>query len=240
MDFISGANVVSGMIPTDGVSRIEVGQPIGSFYGYEWQGLDETGHDTFVDRNEDGIIDSKDRTFIGKANPDFTLGWNNSLRWKNWDLNMFFTGSFGADRLNLLRFTGTAMTGDFAFVTLREYMNDNFATKGQSARYPAVTISGNDYQSASTSTKFLESASYFRLDNISLSYNLPKTVAKFADLRFTFSCQNVFTITGYKGMDPAGISFVNPGTGSIDINDGIDLGAYPLTRSYTFGVRMNF
>ena len=240
LDFISGANVVSGMIPTDGVSRIEVGQPIGSFYGYEWQGLDETGHDTFVDRNEDGIIDSKDRTFIGKANPDFTLGWNNSLRWKNWDLNMFFTGSFGADRLNLLRFTGTAMTGDFAFVTLREYMNDNFATKGQSARYPAVTISGNDYQSASTSTKFLESASYFRLDNISLSYNLPKTVAKFADLRFTFSCQNVFTITGYKGMDPAGISFVNPGTGSIDINDGIDLGAYPLTRSYTFGVRMNF
>ena len=240
LDFISGANVVSGMIPTDGVSRIEVGQPIGSFYGYEWQGLDETGHDTFVDRNEDGIIDSKDRTFIGKANPDFTLGWNNSLRWKNWDLNMFFTGSFGADRLNLLRFTGTAMTGDFAFVTLREYMNDNFATKGQSARYPAVTISGNDYQSASTSTKFLESASYFRLDNISLSYNLPKTVAKFADLRFTFSCQNVFTITGYKGMDPAGISFVNPGTGSIDINDGIDLGAYPLTRSYTFGDRMNF
>ena len=86
----------------------------------------------------------------------------------------------------------------------------------------------------------MESANYFRLDNISLSYNLPKAVSKFADLRFTFSCQNLFTITNYKGMDPAGISFVDTGTGSEDVNDGIDLGAYPLTRSYTFGVRMNF
>lgn len=246
LDFIAGTTPASGMIPTDGVTRVEVGQPIGAFYGYVWKGLEETkndkgeitgARDSFVDRNKDGKIDSNDRTFIGKATPDFTLGWNNSLRWKNWDLNLFFTGSFGADRLNLVRFTGTAMTGDFAFVTLREYMNDNYDVKGISARYPSVNVTGNDYQSASTSTKFLESASYFRLDNVSLSYNLPKTVSKFADLRFTFSCQNVFTITGYKGMDPAGISFMGDG---VDINDGIDLGAYPLTRTYTIGVRMNF
>ena len=193
------------MIPTDGVTRVEVGQPIGAFYGYKWIGLDATGHDAFEDVNKDGKIDSNDRTFIGKANPDFTLGWNNTLSWKNWDLNMFFTGSFGADRLNLVRFTGTAMTGDFAFVTLKEYINDNFDVKGQSARYPSVNVTGNDYQ--------------------------------FADMRFTLSCQNVFTITKYKGMDPAGISFMNSG---VDVNDGIDLGAYPLTRSYTVGVRLNF
>ena len=238
LDFVSGVSPAAGMIPTDGVTRVEVGQPIGAFYGYTWKGLDAEGRDSFVDQNNDGVIDSSDRTFIGKSNPDFTLGWNNTLRWKNWDLNLFFTGSFGADRLNLVRFTGTAMTGDFAFITLREYMNDNFAVKGQSARYPAVTVTGNDYQSASASTKFLESANYFRLDNLSLSYNLPKSVAKFADLRFTFSCQNLFTITSYKGMDPAGISFI--GSGSVDVNDGIDLGAYPLARTYTFGVRMNF
>jgi hypothetical protein len=130
------------------------------------------------------------------------------------------------------------MTGDFAFITLREYLNNNYDVKGTSARYPSVSVTGNDYQSASISTKFLESANYFRLDNLSLSYNLPKKVAKFADLRFTFSCQNLFTITSYKGMDPAGISFI--GNGSVDVNDGIDLGAYPLTRSYTFGVRLNF
>lgn len=237
LEFVSGTTPAAGMIPTDGVTRVEVGQPIGAFYGYIWEGLDATGHDSFKDLNNDGKIDSNDRTFIGKANPDFTLGWNNTLSWKNWDLNMFFTGSFGADRLNLVRFTGTALTGDFAFVTLKEYLNDNFDVKGQSARYPSVNVTGNDYQSASTSTKFLESASYFRLDNLSLSYNLPKSVAKFADLRFTLSCQNVFTITKYKGMDPAGISFMSSG---VDVNDGIDLGAYPLTRTYTVGVRLNF
>ena len=240
LDFIQGANIASGMFSTDGVTRIAVGQPIGAFYGYEWTGLDAAGNDSFVDRNKDGIIDSKDRTFIGKATPDFTLGCNNSLHWKNWDLNIFFTGSFGAERFNMVRYTGTSMTGDFAFITLKEYLNDNFDTKGQSARYPSVNVKGNNYQAAATSTKYLESANYFRLDNISLSYNLPKAVSKFADLRFTFSCQNLFTITNYKGMDPAGISFVDTGTGSVDVNDGIDLGAYPLTRSYTFGVRMNF
>ena len=237
LEFVAGSSPAAGMIPTDGVTRVEVGQSIGAFYGYKWIGLDATGHDAFEDVNKDGKIDSNDRTFIGKANPDFTLGWNNTLSWKNWDLNMFFTGSFGADRLNLVRFTGTALTGDFAFVTLKEYINDNFDVKGQSARYPSVNVTGNDYQSASTSTKFLESANYFRLDNLSLSYNLPKSVAKFADMRFTLSCQNVFTITKYKGMDPAGISFMNSG---VDVNDGIDLGAYPLTRSYTVGVRLNF
>ena len=237
LDFVSGTTPAAGMIPNDGVTRVEVGQPIGAFYGYIWNGLDETGHDSFVDLDGNGTIDSNDRTFIGKANPDFTLGWNNTFRWKNWDLNLFFTGSFGADRLNLVRFTGTAMTGDFAFITLREYLNDNYDVAREAARYPSVTVTSNDYQSASTSTKFLESASYFRLDNLSLSYNLPKSVAKFADLRFTFSCQNLFTITSYKGMDPAGISFMSSG---VDVNDGIDLGAYPLTRTYTLGVRMNF
>lgn len=237
LDFVSGTTPAAGMIPNDGVTRVEVGQPIGAFYGYIWNGLDKDGRDSFVDLDGNGVIDSNDRTFIGKANPDFTLGWNNTFRWKNWDLNLFFTGSFGADRLNLVRFTGTAMTGDFAFITLREYLNDNYDVAREAARYPSVTVTGNDYQSASTSTKFLESASYFRLDNLSLSYNLPKSVAKFADLRFTFSCQNLFTITSYKGMDPAGISFMSSG---VDVNDGIDFGAYPLTRTYTLGVRMNF
>lgn len=243
MKFVSGTTPASGMIPTDGVTRVEVGQPIGSFYGYVWTGLDKDGLDSYLDISgeegkPDGKIDSNDRTFIGKATPDFTLGWNNTLRWKNWDLNVFFTGAFGADRLNLVRYTGTSMTGDYAFITLREAWTNSFDKLGQSARYPSVNVRGNNYQSAST--KYIESADYFRLDNISLSYNLPKSVSKFADLRFTFSCQNLFTITSYKGMDPAGMSFMDASTGSVDINDGIDLGAYPLARTYTVGVRMNF
>lgn len=131
LDFVSGSTPAAGMIPNDGVTRVEVGQPIGAFYGYVWNGLDAAGRDSFVDLDGNGTIDSNDRTFIGKANPDFTLGWNNTFRWKNWDLNLFFTGSFGADRLNLVRFTGTALTGDFAFITLREYLNDNMMWQGR-------------------------------------------------------------------------------------------------------------
>lgn len=236
--FIAGASPASGMIPTDGVTRIEVGQPIGAFYGYTWTGLDETGHDTYADLDGSGTVSSDDRTFIGKSTPTFTLGWNNSLSWKNWDLNVFFSGAFGADRLNLMRFTGASMNGDSKFITLREAYYDSFDRNGQSARYPSVKVTNNDYEAAST--KWLESADYLRLENISLSYNLAKSVTKFADLRFTLSCQNLFTITGYKGMDPAGISFMDPNTASVDINDGIDIGAYPLPRTFTIGVRMNF
>lgn len=229
LDFIPGVKIASGLGPEDGMTRVTVGQPIGAIYGYTWTGLKD-GKDSYVDKNSDGIIDGNDRDYIGKATPDFTFGWNNSLSWRNWDLNAFFTASFGADRLNLVRYSGTTMTGDFAFITLKDGLD--------ATRYPSVTVTGNNYQPVST--KFLEKANYFRLDNISLSYNLPKKVAKFADLRFTFSCQNLFTISGYSGMDPAGISFVDSSSGSVDVNDGIDMGAYPLTRTYTFGVRMNF
>lgn len=111
LDFVSGTTPAAGMIPNDGVTRVEVGQPIGAFYGYIWNGLDKDGRDSFVDLDGNGVIDSNDRTFIGKANPDFTLGWNNTFRWKNWDLNLFFTGSFGADRLNLVRFYRNSYDG---------------------------------------------------------------------------------------------------------------------------------
>lgn len=235
MSFVSGTTPATGMIPPDGVTRVEVGQPIGSFYGYQWTGLDENGRDTYADLDGSNTFNSNDRTFIGKATPDLTLGWNNSLNWKNWDLNFFFTGAFGADRLNLVHFTGATLTGDFAFISLQEAWEDSFDRKGQSARHPSVNVTGNNYQAAST--KWLEKADYLRLDNLSLSYNLPKSVSEFADFRFTLSCQNLFTISGYKGLDPAGSSF---STGNWDINDGIDLGAYPLSRTFTIGVRMNF
>lgn len=236
LDFVAGAEIASGLGPKDGMTRVTVGQPIGAIYGYTWTGLKEVPEgsknyvDSYFDKNNDGVIDGNDRDYIGKATPDFTFGWNNSLSWRNWDLNAFFTASFGADRLNLVRYSGATMTGDFAFITLKDGLD--------ATRYPSVTVTGNNYQPVST--KFLEKANYFRLDNISLSYNLPKKVAKFADLRFTFSCQNLFTISSYSGMDPAGISFINSDSGSVDVNDGIDMGAYPLTRTYTIGVRMNF
>ena len=121
-----------------------------------------------------GTIDGSDRRVIGKATPDFTVGWNNTLTYKNWDLNLFFNGAFGADRLNLARFTMASMVGDSRFITLREAYTDNFDKVGQSAIYPGLKVAGNNYQAVST--KWVEDASYVRLENISLSYNLSKKV----------------------------------------------------------------
>ena len=129
------------------------------------------------------------------------------------------------------------MNGKSTFVTLKEAYYNSFG-KSDNPRYPALNVTGNNYQAAST--KWLEDADYLRLDNLTLAYNLSKKVTKFADLRISLSCQNLFTITGYKGMDPAGLSFMDTSLGSVDINDGIDMGAYPLSRTFTIGVKMNF
>ena len=120
------------------------------------------------------------------------------------------------------------------FITLREAYTENFDKLGASAFYPGLKVANNNQ---AVSTKWVENASYVRLENISLSYNLPKNVTKFADIRLTLSCQNLFTITGYKGMDPAGTTFSNS---NVDVDAGIDMGAYPTPRTFTFGVRMNF
>lgn len=105
------------------------------------------------------MIDGGDRKVIGKANPDFTLGWNNSLSYKNWDLNLFFNGSFGAKRLNLVRYTMASAEGNSRFVTLADAYLKGFDKIGSSATYPSLTEGGNNLQPVST--KWLENADSF-------------------------------------------------------------------------------
>lgn len=120
------------------------------------------------------------------------------------------------------------------FITLEDAYLKGFDKGGDF--YATMKGGSQNYQGAST--QWLEDASYLRLENISLSYNLSKKVSKIADFRFTLSAQNLFTLTNYKGMDPAAVSF--HGTGNVDNNAGIDMGAFPTPRTFTFGVRMNF
>lgn len=232
-EFLYGAPAAHGMV--EEVTIIKPGHPIGSFYGYVWEGLDEKGNNIYKDSNGSGGIDAGDREIIGKSTPDFTIGWNNQFSWKNWDLNLFFNGSFGAKKLNLTRFTMASMVGDSRFVTLRDAYVKGFDKVGAGAEYASLLSTSNSFQPAST--QWLESADYVRLENISLSYNLAKAVTKFADIRLTLSCQNLFTISSYKGLDPASSAFSGE---NVDINSGIDIGAYPTPRTFTFGVRMNF
>ena len=231
-ELIFGQSPAPGMVKS--VTVIKEGEPIGTLYGYQWDGLDANGVDKYKDLNGNGKLDADDQTVIGHATPDFTLGWNNSFSYKNWDLNMFFTGAFGAQRLNMAHYAMSTMNGNTKFITYEDAYYQNFDQIGQGAFYATLKGESNHI---GESSKWVENANYFRMDNISLSYNLSKKVTKFADFRFTVSAQNLFTISSYKGMDPAGSTF---STGNIDGDAGIDMGAYPCPRTVTFGVRMNF
>ena len=210
---------------------IKEGEAIGTFFGYRWAGIDKDGYDTFYAK--DGSVTrhptDDDRVVLGKATPDFTLGWNNSLSYKNWSLNAFFNSAFGVQRLNALRFAMNSMIGNSRMFTDANFLKEVGKTM------PDPRVSNNEY--LGNSSKFVENANYFRCENITLSYDLPRSIAKIADFRFSFSVQNLFTITNYKGSNPAGFSF------SSDYGDranGIDTGTYPTPRTFTFGVRANF
>ncbi len=210
---------------------VKEGEAIGSFYGYRWAGLDpEKGCDMYYDKNGNltATPEADDRTVIGNANPDFTIGWNNTVSWKNWSLNVFFNGSIGAQRLNVLRYAMNSFIGNSKFVTDANWFDEVGKTFVDPSK---VTTNFNP----GTSTKWLEDADYLRLENISLSYDLPRKTAKFADIRFSLSIQNLFTITNYKGVNPAALSF-----GDYEWQKGVDFGTAPAPRTYTLGVRFNF
>ena len=219
----------------DPCTIIQEGEAIGTFYGFKWAGLQKNDKGEWIDTyyTADGGTTATpnadtDRFVLGHANPDFTLGWNNTVTYKNWDFNMFCNAAFGAKRLNLVRYAMNSAVGASMFVTDKDYFSNVGSTM------PTLGAQNKTY---GNSDKWLENANYFRCENISIGYTFPRSVLKFADLRLTLSCQNLFTITSYKGMDPAGVSFSDD---NVDNNNGLDMGAYPNPRTFTFGVRMNF
>lgn len=208
------------------------GYPLGSFYVYEWQGFDEKGANLY--RKADGSLTtsptSEDLVIKGQASPKWTFGWNNSLSWNNWSLNVFFNAAVGLDRLNMSRFMTASMTGDSRFVTLREayFEGWGYVSDKSQAKYPSLKNPDNKYYA--NSDFWLEDASFVKLKNVSLSYRIPKRVTKFGSVLLSVSAQDVLTLTRYKGMDPEVYSGY----------DGLDYGAYPVPFTITFGAKINF
>ena len=208
------------------------GYPMGSFYVYQWKGFDDKGANLY--QKADGSLTtnptSDDLVVKGQASPKWTVGWNNTVTWKNWTLNVFFNAATGYDGLNISRFMGASMTGVSRFITLRDaYFKgwDHVANKAD-ALYPSLT--NTDNKSYANSDFWLEDASFIKLKNISLSYRIPRRVLKFASVQLSVSAQDLFTITRYKGMDPEVYTSY----------DGLDYGAYPIPRTITFGAKIRF
>jgi TonB-linked SusC/RagA family outer membrane protein len=225
-------NNVGVLIIGDNVGILREGRPIGQFYGYLEDGYTEEGRIKYKDLNEDGSINSEDKTYIGDANPDFIFGLNSSMRYKNFQLTFFVQGTVGNDIFNVSSAPSTLDYGQ-GMNGPREVFTDHWTPDNTDAKYPIISRFG----SVEVSDRFIEDGSYMRLKNIELAYSLPVEnlgMNVFRNLQFYVSGQNLVTITGYSWWDP------DVNSRGYNVNRGVDHFSYPNSKSYTFGVRAGF
>ena len=205
----------------------------------------------FKDQNGDGVINDADQKIIGDPNPDLTFGFTNTFSWKNFELNVGLTGQIGGDILNWARYRteGLSSIWDNQAVSVlnraqTEKIDPNGSddisnlqlAKGHNGipRFSNLDANGNQRMS----DRWLEDASYLRIQNISLTYNLPEKWAKkvfMQSARIYFNVQNVYTFTNYSGYDPE-IGAFNQSS----LLQNIDRGRYPTPRTYTIGLNLSF
>ena len=209
----------------------------------------------YKDVNGDGIIDEKDKTNIGSPLPKWTFGWNNTIRYKNFDLNLFINGNVGNKVANYLKMKLTHMnspwTNQLAEVNKRARLTaadgnatgswyDNIANvmvSNPDASLPRASINDPNDNDA-FSSRYIENGSYLRLKSVTLGYNFDKKLIQkigLTNLRLTFNATNLFTITGYDGYDPE----IGLSTASANVF-GLDNGRYPSPTSFTFGLNASF
>jgi TonB-linked SusC/RagA family outer membrane protein len=199
---------------------LSVGQSVGSFYGYVFEGVNpDNGDAKFANLGGDSGIDPEhDRTIIGSIQPDFTYGFSSSFTYRNLDVYLGFQGSQGNEVYNLLRRFLEGKPNDaynMSAALLNAWTPEN----------PSATIPRIDYVHPTPSdSRFVEDASFLRLKNLTAGYKFRFSNFK---LRIFVTAQNLLTLTKYKGYDP-------------EIASGIDLGTYPMSRTFSFGASIGF
>ena len=224
---------------------VKVGEPLGTFFGYRFKGIIqsdedlsslpaqtnstvEPGNPKFEDVNNDGVVNEQDRVVLGNIQPKFTYGFNTKVAYKNWDLFVSISGSYGNKLFNALACRLDRGNG-YYYNPLAEVADRWTPT------HPSNTI-----QKATSATsiyaddRFVENASYLKFRNIQLGYTLPvPQITKDAKLRLYVSLQNFFTITSYSGYDP------EANRNGIDetsaLYQGVDYGAYPAAKTVLVG-----
>jgi TonB-linked SusC/RagA family outer membrane protein len=225
------------------------GYPVGSFFGWIYDGVYQQGDEfmpgggfeqvlggeKFRDINGDGLLNAADREIIGNPHPDFIWGWNNDFRWKNFDLNIFFQGSYGNDILS------------YTLMELDLLSGINNATTAALNRW-TPTNTNTDVPKAAlgrtrrVSTRWIYDGTFTRLKNLSLGYSFPQSVTSrlnVSRLRVYASAQNILTFTSYRGYDPE-VNYQSGGATNGNRNLGLDYGSYPNAKNYTFGLNIGF
>ncbi|WP_312134566.1 TonB-dependent receptor [Sphingobacterium sp.] len=246
-------NTIPGhMLSTDS-QILREGEVVGAFYGWVFDGVYQQGDDFSPQPSKkpgdvkykdifgrdasnnlvagaDGKINADDRTIIGNPHPDFIFGFNNDFKYKNFDLNIFFQGSYGNDMLNITRMELDWMAGKGN--ATKDALN-RWTPTNTNTDVPRASASNNP----EVSSRWVEDGSYLRLKNLALGYNVPKTAIVrigIDQLRLFASAQNIWTWTNYSGFDPE-VSFQDSNR-----NIGLDYMGYPNIKSFTFGINARF
>lgn len=237
-----------GTVSEEAFAVVREGEALGSLFGYKYIGVlqqgetyapqpnSKPGDPKFADINEDGKIDSEDRTIIGHASPDFIFGLTNNFAWKGFDLSIFFQGSVGNDLLNMTRMN-------------LEWKRTPDALNRWTSTHTDTDIPRNGFYYSQyggyINDHFIENASFLRLKNLTLGYTIPfKKVV--SSCRVYGSIENLFTITGYSGWDPEVDTKANEAAQSsgsqqnANAGAGLDFNAYPAMRTFTVGLNITF
>jgi len=205
------------------------------------------GDRKFIDQNGDGVITDADRVSLGSPLPKFYGGINLSGEYKGFDFNLFFNYSVGNKILNFVKRNLISMGGEGSIGLQnvgKEFYDNRWTETNPTNKYPRAVwsdVSGN----SRVSDAFVEDGSYLRLKNIEVGYTLPANILKKASiskLRIFASVQNLFTITGYSGMDPEIGQSMSSSTGVAGgvTASGVDVGIYPYSRFFTMGFNLEF
>ena len=232
----------SGVVSGREFTRLEPGHELGELYGFVYLGVIKTGEKydaqpdakpgdpKYADLNGDGIIEpDHDRKYLGNTNPHYTAGFSNRFTYKGFDLNIFFQGSFGYSLYNMNRLVLESTTG-------KDILNRFVAGTNENTDVPREGYFLSPYGSY-VNSRFVENASYLRLKQVSLAYNLPQTLLRnlriVENLQVFANAQNLLTITNYSGTDPE----VN--VHSSNLGGGLDFGVFPAFKTFEFGARLS-
>jgi len=237
------------LVASGGTNISRVGNPIGTFYGYEIIGVyknqkdlidfpklstSRVGDYIYKDNNNDGIISDKDRVILGKSQPDILWGYSSSIAYKNFEFSFLIQGISGFQIYNQLKaFTINAQGWSNASLALYKGYFQSEANPGNGFAAPNVRPNDKLYEN---SNYMVEDGDFIRLRNISLSYSLPKSFTKKKFKATVFiAAKNLFTITNYSGYNPEVSN-----NGADPITPGIDYGVYPVEKNISFGTKISF
>ncbi|MDR1224750.1 MAG: TonB-dependent receptor [Tannerella sp.] len=257
LDEIQPIFPAAGALSTVYPTIVRPGLPLGTFYGYRFEGVVQQGEDVstvpvaswitdpafqpqpgypkYANQNDDHVITSEDKVVLGNAQPDFIAGFNNTFVFKRWDASFYFLASYGNELYNALENKLNIPYHNYnASAALKDRWTTGNPSNSVPKAYEASTFVMDD--------RFIEDASYLRLKNVTVGYTVPfriRGLTQKPSLRIFFTAQNLFTLTGYKGFDPEASRIGNTSYEQSSLYQGVDYGAYPSTRTFLFGINLN-